>query len=62
MADNNPLKIRLRSVQTLLTCADSDCLHKLFPPGVRADHQSQVGLFNELVNGALRMRRHDTLC
>ena len=36
-----------------LTCADSDRLHKLLSPGVCADHQRQVGLFNELVNGAL---------
>jgi len=42
--------------QTELTCADSDRLHKLFPPGVCADNQRQVGLLNELVNSALQIR------
>lgn len=41
---------------TELTCADSDGLNKLFPPGVCADHQRQVGLLNELVDGALPIR------
>lgn len=40
-----------------LTCADCDCLHELLPPGVCPDHQRQVGLLNELVNGALQIRR-----
>lgn len=47
---------------TVLTCTDSDRLHKLFPPGVRANHQRQVGLLNELVNGALHIKKHSTLC
>lgn len=42
-----------RLSQTELTCTDSDRLHKLFPPGVCADNQRQVGLLNELVNSAL---------
>lgn len=40
-----------------LTCTDSDCLHKLFPPGVCSNNQRQVGLLNELVNGALQIRQ-----
>lgn len=42
-----------RLSQTELTCTDGDRLHKLFPPGVCADNQRQVGLLNELVNSAL---------
>lgn len=39
-----------------LTGADSDSLHKLLSPGVCPDNQRQVGLLNELVNGALQTR------
>lgn len=49
------LKAPLCSSQ--LTGADSDSLHKLLSPGVCPDNQRQVGLLNELVNGALQIRR-----
>lgn len=38
-----------------LTGADSDSLHELLSPGVSPDNQRQVGLLNELVNGALQI-------
>jgi len=43
----------------VLTCTDGNRLHELLPPGVRADHQRQVGLLNELVHGALPIRSQE---
>lgn len=40
-----------------LTGTDSDSLHKLLSPRVCPDNQRQVGLLNELVNGALQIRQ-----
>lgn len=37
-----------------LTCADCNGLHELVSPGVGSHHQSQVGLLDQLVHGALQ--------
>lgn len=37
----------------LRTCTDCDGLHELVSPGVRPHHQRQVGLLDQLIDGAL---------
>lgn len=42
-----------------LTCADGDGADELLPPAAAAHHQSQVGLLDQLVYGALQRRAQE---